>query len=393
MQEQLLEYYQQRTQQTEQSFRDAIERINHLKISQEEHHQLKYELGRQDSEISALKQALVSCRQTSLLERRHIMKIMAENDEMRIQELKDRKKINFLLNFDDVDDQVTYFRDKLNKNYIRVGKSPNATDGSEPELVILQDELQELKLLNSSLENQLKDCQRNYDELCSDMTMQQSYNTKELQKAHDEIEKSRTEENDKIHTLRTLLSEQTRELVQLKRQHLHEGQHYIQDKTGMLSEIEELQTQLSQEQIRFAETKRMMEKKMRIRYEKQILSYEKQDMKKLVQISTLKKELDDTKTELTKKINYYKSKWVLAEDRFRKLAQRRGYDLEGFTSDIKLLKSRIQMLEKTMVKYNRIQDAELESIYATIQREERAGVLSDELSEIKEKLHELELQF
>jgi coiled-coil domain-containing protein 77 len=76
-----------------------------------------------------LQQALGDFQAAVFQERKHTLQIVADNDMLRIQELKDRKKIRFLLSLSDQpENEITYFRDRLDKRLVKVAKASARTE-------------------------------------------------------------------------------------------------------------------------------------------------------------------------------------------------------------------------------------------------------------------------
>lgn len=100
--EELLSYYRERLDNSEKEFEKAIESIDTLKISHEDTHKLNWELHKRTQEVHELQKALQDFQQAVYEERKHTLRIVAENDELKIQEVKDRKKIRFLLSLSGV---------------------------------------------------------------------------------------------------------------------------------------------------------------------------------------------------------------------------------------------------------------------------------------------------
>jgi coiled-coil domain-containing protein 77 len=67
-------------------------------------------LRQKDDEIAELQKAISDMQVFLFQEREQVLKLYAENDRLKIQELQDRKKINRLLSLAGVNEnEVTYF--------------------------------------------------------------------------------------------------------------------------------------------------------------------------------------------------------------------------------------------------------------------------------------------
>ncbi|KAJ3370381.1 Coiled-coil domain-containing protein 77 [Allomyces arbusculus] len=133
--EDLLKYYKQRIEHNEAELQSYIAALDAIKASHEEHHALTRELQQRNDEIQSLQAALVEAQGEVLSERRQLLQVLAENDELRLQELKDRKKIRYLLalcgqhaasNSGALGPDVTYFKPAVEPRLVR----PRAKSGA-----------------------------------------------------------------------------------------------------------------------------------------------------------------------------------------------------------------------------------------------------------------------
>lgn len=162
----LIEYYKQRLEASDSEYEAALTAIDKIKISHEHIHKVSWGLHNRIQEVTDLQKALQDFQAAVLMERKHTLRIVAENDDLKIQEVKDRKKIRFLLSLSGAPEhEVTYFRDRLDQRLVKIsrcfGPDSQIVDPvkrkqlEEQDLLILEDELQGCKLSISSLETQL----------------------------------------------------------------------------------------------------------------------------------------------------------------------------------------------------------------------------------------------
>ncbi|KAJ3362255.1 Coiled-coil domain-containing protein 77 [Allomyces javanicus] len=133
--EDLLKYYKQRIEHNEAELQSYIAALDAIKASHEEHHALTRELQQRNDEIQSLQAALAEAQGEVLSERRQLLQVLAENDELRLQELKDRKKIRYLLalcgqhaasNSGALGPDVTYFKPAVEPRLVRPRAKPGA---------------------------------------------------------------------------------------------------------------------------------------------------------------------------------------------------------------------------------------------------------------------------
>ncbi|KAH9249998.1 hypothetical protein BASA81_012246, partial [Batrachochytrium salamandrivorans] len=314
--EELLEYYRRRIESSENEFQSATQRIDQLSISHNDSHKLSWELHKRAQEVVEMQQALSDFQTALFDERKHTLRIVADNDQLKIQELKDRKKIRFLLSLGGApEEEVTYFRDRLDKRLVkiaRVSKGPASGISDkiekgkieEQDLIILEDEVQGLKLTVSALQTQLDEQRKAYDDTLSGLMKDRSNKTEE-ERVRREYDAVKVEEYlSTIKKLRTLCRENTRELLRTKKvSHAHE-RNLIEEKAAMLLH-------------------------------------------------------DQTEAANTRKINYFKSRLETVNASYTSLKRRRDYEIEGFTNDILSLRKQLRTLEKNILKFSPLEDKEL----------------------------------
>jgi len=120
-QSELLDYYRQRLDEIEKERGEFMDKLEVFDGSRGLHHQLRVELAKRDTEIRDLQQALSDAHIFLFEEREKVLRLAAENDELRVRELEDRKRIQHLLALTQpVGQEVTYFRsakpEKVHRN-------------------------------------------------------------------------------------------------------------------------------------------------------------------------------------------------------------------------------------------------------------------------------------
>mmetsp|Transcript_4409 Transcript_4409/g.8414 ORF Transcript_4409/g.8414 Transcript_4409/m.8414 type:complete len:931 (-) Transcript_4409:305-3097(-) len=126
VQSQLLEYYKERIESFESErelFLDKLKFCDGYGAKSKELHQLKWQLHSRDQQVAELQKALSDAHVYLYDERELVLKLTAENDELRIQEQEDRKRIQHLLSLSQpLSQEVSYFRecrpDKITRSYM-----------------------------------------------------------------------------------------------------------------------------------------------------------------------------------------------------------------------------------------------------------------------------------
>jgi len=108
----LLNYYRERLAASEDELQQCRARVEACETSQAAQHKARWELHKRMEEITDLQKALSDSHVYLWEERERCQRLQAENDELKIQEVEDRRKIQHLLSLvEPVMQDVTYIRD------------------------------------------------------------------------------------------------------------------------------------------------------------------------------------------------------------------------------------------------------------------------------------------
>ena len=80
---QLINFYKQKLDLASSEYSEAIEMVNQIKISHQESHSLAWEVLKRTKEVDQLQQALSDFQAAVYDERKHILKVVAENDALK----------------------------------------------------------------------------------------------------------------------------------------------------------------------------------------------------------------------------------------------------------------------------------------------------------------------
>ena len=382
--EQLIEYYHLKIQQAEKDYQESIERVEKLQISQDEHCKQSYQIISKTNEVYQLQSALADLQQSLLVERKHTLDIMAENEKLRIQSLKDGKKIDFLLNLGQSKHSgVTFFKDKIGTRFIKVQKSKLE---ASTDLILFDDELEKQKLLEISLQAEITRLRDNHAEILAESDKQLGHYRQQLDRLKDTDEIRDQECVEKVHKLRKLLSENAKEHWALKKVHFEFETRSIKEKADLLSRIESLTAELDKVQAQYQQIEQFLENKIAKAFAKQIGEQQKTIDKQTINIDFLKHKHEKDFQSLEKKVQHYKSQRELAENRYNALFKRRGYDIEGFTTDIAILRKKLISLEKTIQRNN----AAAVAYELSLDAKQHQINLGSELKDLKNRIRELE---
>lgn len=106
----MLDYYRKKISEFDDEHEHMVEKLEGYKCTYEEQHKLQWELRQREEEIGELQRALSDIQVFLFQERENVLRLYAENDRLKIQELDDRKKIQHLLSLTrPTDTEITYF--------------------------------------------------------------------------------------------------------------------------------------------------------------------------------------------------------------------------------------------------------------------------------------------
>ena len=107
----LLRYYRDRVQDFEREREELIARLDAIGVRRAEQHQAEWELKKRTEEVAELQKALSDAHAYLFEERDRLLAMQAENDELKLQEVEDRRRIQHLLQLMNPSEQeVTFSR-------------------------------------------------------------------------------------------------------------------------------------------------------------------------------------------------------------------------------------------------------------------------------------------
>ncbi|KAJ3356272.1 Coiled-coil domain-containing protein 77 [Entophlyctis luteolus] len=350
----LVEYYRARLERVERDFQEALAKIDSLKISHRDHHALAWQVHRREAEVAEIQQALSDAQVQVFDERKQLLKVIAENDELKIQELKDRKKIRYLLSMTgNPEPEVTYFRDRLNKRLVKIGTEDR----------------------NKAHQEIVAGLQRDRQTLLEEENIRRGHEAKKME--------SLLEKND---SLRQLNRENVRELLLLKKS-LHQNERrLVEEKTRLTNEILQLKSQYAQEKERVEQVEKVVEAKLTQKHADVAADLRIKLQKSEEDLRIHKKKLEAAEKGSKKKAQALDSRIQLLTKNYNSLKRRRDYEIEGFTNDILMLRKQLKMLEKSILKYGPLEDRELVLLNLARETGHRAAQISSDLQNLKNKV-------
>ncbi|CAG8653765.1 9106_t:CDS:2 [Acaulospora morrowiae] len=216
-----LSFYKEHLERSEHEYQEATEAFEKCKISHEEHHKLTWELQKRQHEISELQKDL-------------------------IQELRDRRKIQYLLSITgplESDDEI--FR-----------QNPKLLDPRENEI--------------ETLKSQFEEQRHEYDEIVDNLKLNhQACVEEEERRKHRDANKIQ-ELTRKVQRIENVFRENIKEMLQFKKDKVTESRRINEEQAVLFHELSDLKVKLREESERNDTVERNIESKI----EKEIVNSE-----------------------------------------------------------------------------------------------------------------------
>ena len=356
----LVTYYREKVAQLEKEREELIARIDAVGVRRAELHQSEWELKKRTMEVSELQKALSDAHAYLFEERDRLMTMQAENDDLKLKEVEDRKRIeNLLKAMDPTKSDITLSRDPppvppqamsgplkgvregskdsefrmrdLKKKFVLPSKKnkgggktvymPGDEDGESSKLKIQQLEtmiVEQRKFANERIATLLEDRRiRDADEAL-------------IREAAD---KKVVELEDRLKRTEELLQQSTKDYILLRTTPyiLHEQQQLLNAELESLSgERESLDGKV-----------RHARKDAKKRAEAEVESY----------IANLRDQLQRrsaTATQYERRISELESQNANYKKKHREIETRRAMDLEGFTADVTTLRRLLAAVDRKL---------------------------------------------
>ena len=369
-------------------------------------------------------------------EREQVLKLYAENDRLKIQELQDRKKINRLLSLAGVNEnEVTYFikeppgkliinqkhgsnmsskslghsndnansnRNESNENYLYSTTASSNKYPRDYESLLLQ-----INALETQIQEQTKLSKEQNDALLEDRrTRMEEYETQRLKDAA-----SIKQLKEKLLQTQNLLHESTKDFLDSKYDMRSIERKWMAEKDRLLQELDKSskhEIAVKEDQILFvaqAQSAELAEEEKK-RYEAEIDSLNEQ-IKQMHQLSEMYREQvikfedelckvreqgDVTKDLFKDRQDKMGKRLQIMNDRYKELEKRRNMEIEGFKNDIKMLRQKLKGVEKQLFKvtigYSGGDEIDvLQNVHETTVRSRE---MQGELNHLKAKIYGLE---
>ncbi|RKO96663.1 hypothetical protein CXG81DRAFT_27221 [Caulochytrium protostelioides] len=407
----LLAYYRDKLERAARDYDDALAQIDALQISHDEAHKAAWELNQRCAEIAALQASLSDTRVCGYDDRKKLLRVIAENDEMRVQEIKDRKKIRCLLAMTEgrMPDETTYFKTRIDQRHIQssatlVNDDPQHQHQQQHQhqkdplderrladaLLSEEDELTALRMRAEAMQIQREEERKAYEEAVEGLLRDRRIREDEEKvRRHQEADRI-SELTQQIHRLRALNRENTRDVLLTKKAFLRREHAMQQQKAALTSEVKQLRDAQNAHAKRFQTLEKRVEGQVTRKNEGLLSNIRYQLAKKEDEVRTLREQLENEVETGKKKHAHLVNRIETLTSSYQSLKKRRDYEIEGFTNDIMALRKQLKAVEQNCYRYGTLEDRELRLLAMAHATGQKAGALSSEIHRLKGKVYDVE---
>ncbi|XP_073862111.1 coiled-coil domain-containing protein 77 isoform X4 [Macaca fascicularis] len=383
----LLEYYQKKMAECEAENEDLLKKLELYKEACEGQHKLECDLQQREEEIAELQKALSDMQVCLFQEREHVLRLYSENDRLRIRELEDKNKIQNLLALVGTDaGEVTYFCKEpphkvtiLQRTIQAVGEreqNESSAFKADPKISKrrpsrerrgssehYQRDVQTLILQVEALQAQLGEQTKLAREQIEGLMEDRRIHLEEIQVQHQRNQNKIKELTKNLHHTQELLYESTKDFLQLRSENQSKEKSWMLEKDNLMSKIKQYRVQCKKKEDKSGKVLPVMHDSHHAQSE--YIKDRTNKMGKRLQVMTR---------------------------RYEALERRRILEVEGFKTDIKVLRQKLKDLEQMLYKatINVRANQDLAILCEVRDSNRRAHKIQGELKNLKSKVFGLE---
>ncbi|XP_047404238.1 coiled-coil domain-containing protein 77 isoform X2 [Sciurus carolinensis] len=428
--QELLEYYQKKMADCDAENEDLLKKLELYKEICEGQHKLEWDLQQREEEIAELQKALSDMQVCLFQEREHVLRLYSENDRLRIRELEDKKKIQNLLAVVGMNTgEVTYFYKEpphkvsiLQKTIQAIGVcEQNESSAPKPDSKVnkkgsairekeyssehYQGDIETLILQVEALQVQLGEQTKLSREQVEGLMEDRRIRIEEIQVQHQRNQDKIKELTKSLHHTQELLYESTKNFLKLRFENQTKEKTWMLEKDQLMSKMKQYRVQYKKkddkigkvmpvlhdnhhtqnEYIKSLKDKLAQEKKLSNMYQEQCIALE-EELARIREEEAMRREIfKDRSNKMGKRLQ-------IMTKRYEALEHRRMLEVEGFKTDIKVLRQRLKDLEQLLYKatINARANQDLAILCEVRDSNRRAHKIQGELKSIKSKVFGLE---
>lgn len=372
----LFSYCREKLKQLTNDYHDLLEKVQKWQSSCNLNFKLEQELQHRSCEVQRLQQTVSDLQVCVQSEREQVLHLHAENDRLQMQIVEDRKRIDLLMNLNEIHEhEIMYIMNNTSTGSIPVPRiftkakgginSKKETDKDATKVIEQLDNQDimhmECLTLRRELEQHIRLHHEQVSTLLKDRDLMQKEWDKEYTKLHNQISKlsNRLKDSD------DRLCDATKELITIKKETANKEFGWYVEREKILQHIEHYQEQLSEKypptlgvavsgngksnkqisaQISALKIELHEQEDLVSSYQEKCTMLEQEAEKHKVRLENTKSEYRDQMQKLKGQVTYLKKK-------YEELDRRRKLEAEGFYNDVKILRKRLQNIEKMVHKF------------------------------------------
>uniref|UniRef100_A0A8C9AQ97 Coiled-coil domain containing 77 n=1 Tax=Prolemur simus TaxID=1328070 RepID=A0A8C9AQ97_PROSS len=394
--QELLEYYQKKMAECEAENEGLLMKLELYKEACEGQHKLEWDLQQREEEIAELQKALSDMQVCLFQEREHVLRLYSENDRLRIRyQISLHRDLPQSL----LDEFLFFILDP------KVSKRRPAMREREESSEHYQKDIQTLILQVEALQAQLGEQTRLSREQVEGLMEDRQIRFEEIQIQHQRNQDKIKELTKSLHYTQELLYESTKDFLQLKFENQNKEKSWMLEKDHLMSKIKQYRVQYKRkedkvgkvlpvmheghhtqnEYIKSLKDKLIQEKKLSNMYQEQCISLE-EELARIREEEGMRREIFKDRT------NKMGKRLQIMTKRYEALEHRRILEVEGFKTDIKVLRQKLKDLEQMLYKatVNARANQDLAILSEVRDSNRRAHKIQGELKNLKSKVFGLE---
>ncbi|GAX72690.1 hypothetical protein CEUSTIGMA_g146.t1 [Chlamydomonas eustigma] len=352
----LLAFYKARIDEFENERASLLDSIEKCSVQAGELHRLDWENRRRADEIRELQKALSDAHAFLFEERQRLLTLQAENDELRLQEIEDRKRIQQLIEYDPV---------------VAARAGPSSKSDANMDALLLK-----IESLNAQLNEQRQLANERIQALVEDRVIRE-----QEEQAHRALMNQQLEQAaQKLRQTEEMLRQATKDSILARR-----DKQQAEERAILAGEELLFEKQLSREEISALKRKAVEEVRELKQHNESKLDDIAGNLRK--QLKVREDELINlgsvhtaTKAQLEKRVTELEARSCKLAEQNKALDQRRHMDMEGFAADATHLRKMLASIDRKLHEMRLIdrlgEDDRLDSILAHL-RQKNPSVLED----------------
>ncbi|GMH33975.1 hypothetical protein BSKO_01809 [Bryopsis sp. KO-2023] len=358
----LLSYYKARVADFEKEREELVNRVAKCGVDQADLHTLEWENKKRADEIWDLQKDLSDAHTYLFEERERLLQLQSENDSLRLQEVEDRKKIQHLLSLTQPGEQeITYVRDgrpdavtvyPRGREPLACKRNKGAT-GVGPERVLRTVYLptanaDSLLLKVESLQAQLNEQRQFASERVAALLEDRKIREQDEASHRMNFQQQTDQQSQKIQKLEEILRTTTRDYILARKEKQMAEARAATHEARTIQETRQLSEELKMVQKGSKEELATVQQAAQETVEDYVTKFREQVRVCEDEISGLETVHASMKGQYEQRASDLETKVQKLTEKNKQIEYRRALDLEGFTSDISLLRKQLLVLDRKL---------------------------------------------